>query len=47
MSFERQIEKLEKGLENDFSKYQSLEKGANDFIENLADHIEIIFFSTM
>jgi hypothetical protein len=35
ISFERQIEKLRKGLENDFSKYQFLEKRANDFIENL------------
>jgi hypothetical protein len=35
MSFERQIERLGKSLENDFSKYQSLEKGENDFIENL------------
>jgi hypothetical protein len=35
MPFERQIEKLEKGLENNFLKYRSLEEGANAFIENL------------
>jgi hypothetical protein len=35
MPFERQIEMLRKSLENDFSKYRSLEEGANDFIENL------------
>jgi uncharacterized FlgJ-related protein len=35
MPFERQIEKLGKCLEKDFSKYQSLEEGVNAFIENL------------
>jgi hypothetical protein len=35
MPFERQIERLGKSLENDFSKYQSLKTGANEFIENL------------
>jgi hypothetical protein len=35
MPFERQIEKLGKGLKNDFSKYRSLEEWANDFIEKL------------
>jgi hypothetical protein len=44
MPFETQVEKLGKGLENKFSKYQSHEKGANDVIENLAIHIEIFFF---
>jgi hypothetical protein len=35
MPFERQIEKLGKGLQNNFSKHRSLEEGANAFIENL------------
>jgi hypothetical protein len=42
MPFERQIENLRKGLENDFSKYRSLEEGKMLLLKIWADHFEIL-----